>query len=422
MRIHPTNRSCRVRPHVAATGYDCTQQATPRPSRHKNFFAPVQHSRSPVHLTEKQRHETLHLRAPFRHLLHCGLCLYPQFLLLYQPPAPPAYDYVAVETPCDETVLLDGDTLRYGMTPERLVEQLHLQSDRKELDKFAQIIHDLNPPQTVYGVFPTTSERVTVEIQTRDSTFVFAIGPNERDKRSHRQTTVQRRQKKYSPAPDICRDGAGYRLTPKKGLLSHKASGTTAPYAFRRHIPTGQSQPLPVSSVDTLLLLPPRSSRRRTALLRFHRGRSRHRIPLPRQTGNSRRVERDALLLHPRPGTARHCMEQPPRGVFRHDGRHLGLPSSSPVHIRLRSQLHPLSLGLPLRHTGRGRNAAGTAGTRKLRDHYWAAGVSVAGYVNITPRILFGISYKPTFLRFGNPEPWRYEHTIAIELKFYLLR
>ena len=87
----------------------------------------------------------------------------PQFLL-YQPPAPPAYDYVAVETPCDETVLLDGDTLRYGMTPERLVEQLHLQSDRKELDKFAQIIHDLNPPQTVYGVFPTTSARVTVEI------------------------------------------------------------------------------------------------------------------------------------------------------------------------------------------------------------------------------------------------------------------
>lgn len=142
----------------------------------------------------------------------------PQFLL-YQPPAPPAYDYVAVETPCDETVLLDGDTLRYGMTPERLVEQLHLQSDRKELDKFAQIIHDLNPPQTVYGVFPTTSERVTVEIQTRDSTFVFAIGPNERDKRSHRQTTVQRRQKKYSPAPDICRDGAGYRLTPKRDFF-----------------------------------------------------------------------------------------------------------------------------------------------------------------------------------------------------------
>lgn len=34
----------------------------------------------------------------------------------------------------------------------------------------------------------------------------------------------------------------------------------------------------------------------------------------------------------------------------------------------------------------------------------------------------FGVSYKPTFLRFGNPEPWRYEHTIAIELKFYLLR
>ena len=64
--------------------------------------------------------------------------------------------------------------------------------------------------------------------------------------------------------------------------------------------------------------------------------------------------------------------------------------------------------------------------TRELADHLRAvldeAGVSVAGYVNITPRILFGVSYKPTFLQFGNPEPWRYEHTIAIELKFYLLR
>ena len=61
-------------------------------------------------------------------------------------------------------------------------------------------------------------------------------------------------------------------------------------------------------------------------------------------------------------------------------------------------------------------------GRASFRDHHWAAGVSVAGYVNITPRILFGVSYKPTFLQFGNPEPWRYEHTIAIELKFYLLR
>ncbi len=364
MRIHPTNRSCRVRPHVAATGYDCTQQATPRPSRHKNFFAPVQHSRSPVHLTEKQRHETLHLRAPFRHLLHCGLCLYPPI-----PPLPTA-------RPARLRLCSGRDALRRNRPPRRRHPPLRhdtgaagrTAASPKRPEGTRQIRPDNPRPESATDGLRCISDDIR-KGNGRDTDPRFDLRLRHRAERTGQKVTPANNgttsAEEVFARPRHLPRRSRIPPHPEKGLLSHKASGTTAPYAFRRHIPTGQSQPLPVSSVDTLLLLPPRSSRRRTALLRFHRGRSRHRIPLPRQTGNSRRVERDALLLHPRPGTARHCMEQPPRGVFRHDGRHLGLPSSSPVHIRLRSQLHPLSLGLPLRHTGRGRNAAGTAGTRK---------------------------------------------------------
>ena len=345
----------------------------------------------------------------------------PQFLL-YQPPAPPAYDYVAVETPCDETVLLDGDTLRYGMTPERLVEQLHLQSDRKELDKFAQIIHDLNPPQTVYGVFPTTSERVTVEIQTRDSTFVFAIGPNERDKRSHRQTRVQRRQKKYSPAPDICRDGAGYRLTPKRDFFPTRHREQLRRMRFDGTFRPGSlnlSLSLPWTHFSSCHPAAAGGGRRFCGFIGAGAG-----IEYLYRDKQGIAAEWSGMLFSFIPVLA------PLDIVWNspHEGYSVMTAGISSYH-----HLRRFTFGYGLNCTRylwayhydipeEGEMPPAPLGRESFRDHYWAAGVSVAGYVNITPRILFGISYKPTFLRFGNPEPWRYEHTIAIELKFYLLR
>lgn len=308
------------------------------------------------------------------------------------------------------------------MTPERLVEQLHLQSDRKELDKFAQIIHDLNPPQTVYGVFPTTSERVTVEIQTRDSTFVFAIGPNERDKRSHRQTTVQRRQKKYSPAPDICRDGAGYRLTPKRDFFPTRHREQLRRMRFDGTFRPGSlnlSLSLPWTHFSSCHPAAAGGGRRFCGFIGAGAG-----IEYLYRDKQGIAAEWSGMLFSFIPVLA------PLDIVWNspHEGYSVMTAGISAYH-----HLRRFTFGYGLNCTRylwayhydipeEGEMPPAPLGRESFRDHYWAAGVSVAGYVNITPRILFGVSYKPTFLQFGNPEPWRYEHTIAIELKFYLLR
>ena len=341
----------------------------------------------------------------------------PQFLL-YQPPAPPAYDYVAVETPCDETVLLDGDTLRYGMTPERLVEQLHLQSDRKELDKFAQIIHDLNPPQTVYGVFPTTSERVTVEIQTRDSTFVFAIGPNERDKRSHRQTTVQRRQKKYSPAPDICRDGAGYRLTPKRDFFPTRHREQLRRMRFDGTFRPGSlnlSLSLPWTHFSSCHPAAAGGGRRFCGFIGAGAG-----IEYLYRDKRGIALEASALAGYATIWGPAASIDPPPNEEW------------SAIHISLAEYFHfrRFTVGYGLNaarnkytykppYPGFGTNYLGDT---RLDDRYWAAGIMVAAYINITPKIMFGATYRPTFFQFGTTRPWRYEHSATLDLKFYLFR
>ena len=57
-------------------------------------------------------------------------------------------------------------------------------------------------------------------------------------------------------------------------------------------------------------------------------------------------------------------------------------------------------------------------GTESMTASYWAIGPVVSGYVNITPRTLFGCTYRPTVYRFGISRPWKYEHTITLDLKF----
>ena len=61
-------------------------------------------------------------------------------------------------------------------------------------------------------------------------------------------------------------------------------------------------------------------------------------------------------------------------------------------------------------------------GDTRLDDRYWAAGIMVAAYINITPKIMFGATYRPTFFQFGTTRPWRYEHSATLDLKFYLFR
>ena len=61
-------------------------------------------------------------------------------------------------------------------------------------------------------------------------------------------------------------------------------------------------------------------------------------------------------------------------------------------------------------------------GDTRLDDRYWAAGIMVAAYINITPKIMFGATYRPTFFQFGTTRPWKYEHSATLDLKFYLFR
>lgn len=303
MRIHPTNRSCRVRPHVAATGYDCTQQATPRPSRHKNFFAPVQHSRSPVHLTEKQRHETLHLRAPFRHLLHCSLCLYPPI-----PPLPTA-------RPARLRLCSGRDALRRNRPPRRRHPPLRhdtgaagrTAASPKRPEGTRQIRPDNPRPESATDGLRCISDDIR-KGNGRDTDPRFDLRLRHRAERTGQKVTPANKgttsAEEVFARPDICRDGAGYRLTPKRDFFP-----TRHREQLRRMRFDGTFRP---GSLNLSLSLPwthfsschPAAAGGGRRFCGFIGAGARHRIPLPRQTGNSRRVERDALLLHPRPGTA----------------------------------------------------------------------------------------------------------------------
>lgn len=63
-----------------------------------------------------------------------------------------------------------------------------------------------------------------------------------------------------------------------------------------------------------------------------------------------------------------------------------------------------------------------TFGTEPLFSSYWSAGAVASAYVNFTPKIILGISYRPTFYRFTPHSRFCYEHTVSLDLKFYLLK
>lgn len=62
-----------------------------------------------------------------------------------------------------------------------------------------------------------------------------------------------------------------------------------------------------------------------------------------------------------------------------------------------------------------------TFGTESLHEQHWSAGVVASAYVNLTPKVIFGVSYRPTFYRLVPERRFRYEHTVSLNLKFYIL-
>lgn len=85
--------------------------------------------------------------------------------------------YVAVDTPEGETVVMNGDTLRYGLTPRDMALELGVEPSGKNLARMSRIVYAANSPQTAYGFYDATPEPLSVEIHAADTTYSYRLQP-----------------------------------------------------------------------------------------------------------------------------------------------------------------------------------------------------------------------------------------------------
>lgn len=85
--------------------------------------------------------------------------------------------YIAVETPHDEVVTVNGDTLRYGTTPYEMAVQLGLRPGRANVREMSRIIGRANSPKTVYGFFDASAEPLHVGIRSSDTLRSYRLEP-----------------------------------------------------------------------------------------------------------------------------------------------------------------------------------------------------------------------------------------------------
>ena len=83
--------------------------------------------------------------------------------------------YVAVDTPEGETVVMNGDTLRYGLTPRDMALELGVEPSGKNLARMSRIVYAANSPQTAYGFYDATPEPLSVEIHAADTTYSYRL-------------------------------------------------------------------------------------------------------------------------------------------------------------------------------------------------------------------------------------------------------
>lgn len=62
----------------------------------------------------------------------------------------------------------------------------------------------------------------------------------------------------------------------------------------------------------------------------------------------------------------------------------------------------------------------GPWGDEEFTENRWKLGAVLNAYYKIGTHTSFGVVYRPTFYRCGSPKPWAYEHSISIDLKFYI--
>ncbi len=62
----------------------------------------------------------------------------------------------------------------------------------------------------------------------------------------------------------------------------------------------------------------------------------------------------------------------------------------------------------------------GPLGDEEFTENRWKLGVVLNAYYKMGTHTSVGVVYRPSFYRCGSPEPWAYEHSISIDLKFYI--
>ena len=77
--------------------------------------------------------------------------------------------------PEGETVVMNGDTLRYGLTPRDMALELGVEPSGKNLARMSRIVYAANSPQTAYGFYDATPEPLSVEIHAADTTYSYRL-------------------------------------------------------------------------------------------------------------------------------------------------------------------------------------------------------------------------------------------------------
>ena len=344
--------------------------------------------------------------------------------------------YVAVDTPEGETVVMNGDTLRYGLTPRDMALELGVEPSGKNLARMSRIVYVANSPQTAYGFYDPTPESLSVEIHAADTTYSYRLAAYNSDLFWLNFLSLgigmfeDRGNDNRYEHPDLYWTGDGYRTYRKNdwplGVRPRYRSVLKATERRGGRRATRYANSFQKGRVNVSLAFPwlqlysfsPVSTgirRNNGGCIGIAAG-----IEYLYRDKRGIALEASALAGYATIWGPAASIDPPPNEEW------------SAIHISLAEYFHfrRFTVGYGLNaarnkytykppYPGFGTNYLGDT---RLDDRYWAAGIMVAAYINITPKIMFGATHRPTFFQFGTTRPWRYEHSATLDLKFYLFR
>ena len=208
--------------------------------------------------------------------------------------------YVAVDTPEGETVVMNGDTLRYGLTPRDMALELGVEPSGKNLARMSRIVYVANSPQTAYGFYDATPESLSVEIHAADTTYSYRLAAYNSDLFWLNFLSLgigmfeDRGNDNRYEHPDLYWTGDGYRTFRKNDWTlrtpaipvrteSHRKTRGAPCDTLCKLVPERTRQRFAGLPVAATLFVFSRFDRNTPKQRRMYRNRRRHRIPLPRQ-------------------------------------------------------------------------------------------------------------------------------------------